>query len=281
VAGFRVRPLRPRDREVALRYLDRAPRLNLPLVDLVLALGEPPRRGELRSEVLSAWRGGELGGLAGLQPTVLLDAQLPREALEAFFPYLGGVSTSLVKSTEELVAPLWDWLEGRGRRAILDRIENAYAIEPGQLRVEVPPAGARARTGTAVDLAALVEAARESLLEEGRPDPSRRDPTGFRRWVEGRIPRSVVVEAEGRVGFVGYADVRCQRGWLLQGIYTWPALRRKGLAAVGVSELCRRAVAEGAEHVQLAVIDGNAPAEALYERLGYQRFARLRTLLFA
>jgi len=80
---------------------------------------------------------------------------------------------------------------------------------------------------------------------------------------------------------VGYADVRCPRGWLLQGVFTWPELRRHGLAAAGVSELCRRAFGSGAAHVQLAVIEGNRPAEKLYERLGFRRFARLRTLLFS
>jgi hypothetical protein len=33
--------------------------------------------------------------------------------------------------------------------------------------------------------------------------------------------------------------------------------------------------------VQLAVVEGNAPAERLYETLGFQPFARLRTVLFA
>ena len=47
------------------------------------------------------------------------------------------------------------------------------------------------------------------------------------------------------------------------------------------SELCRRAFASGSSHVQLAVIEGNEAAEQLYERLGFRRFARLRTLLFS
>ena len=76
-------------------------------------------------------------------------------------------------------------------------------------------------------------------------------------------------------------DVQCPRGWLLQGVFTWPEHRRRGLAAAGVSELCRRAFASGGAHVQLAVIEGNEAAERLYEGLGFQRFARLRTLLFS
>ena len=115
---------------------------------------------------------------------------------------------------------------------------------------------------------------------ESRPDPTESDPAGFKRWVSGRIKQAVIAEERGRIGFVGYADVRSPRGWLLQGVYTWPTFRRRGLARAGVSELCRRAIAESADHVQLAVVDGNLPAIGLYEALGFVRFARLRTVLF-
>jgi predicted GNAT family acetyltransferase len=64
-------------------------------------------------------------------------------------------------------------------------------------------------------------------------------------------------------------------------VFTWPEYRPQRHAAAGVSELCRRAFASGAAHVQLAVIEGNEAAERLYEGLGFRRFARLRTLLFA
>ena len=83
------------------------------------------------------------------------------------------------------------------------------------------------------------------------------------------------------MAFVAYADVRCHEGWLLQGVYTWPEFRRRGLAAAGVSLLCGQAFSEGAEHVQLAVVDGNRPGEALYEGLGFRSFAKLRTILFS
>ena len=103
---------------------------------------------------------------------------------------------------------------------------------------------------------------------------------GFRRWVRGRIPRATVAEIGKLVRFVGYADVQSERGWFLQGIYTWPRFWRRGLAAAGVSVLCRRAFAAAADHVQLSVVQENAAAEGLYERLGFRPFARLRTILF-
>lgn len=281
MAGLRVRPLRARDIEAALTYLDRAPLLNLALADLVLRMAEPGAGRGVAPEVLGAWRGRELAGLAGLAPSVVFDAAAEPAALEAFFPYLVRVGSGLVKSTEEVVAPLLAWLTAEGRRVLLDRIEIGFALTPDRALLRPPDPELYVRDAEAADLDALVEAARQSLLEERRPDPFESDPVGFRRWVRGRVRRAVVVEQKERLGFVGYADVQSARGWLLQGVYTWPAERRRGLAAAGVSELCRRAFAGGSAHVQLAVIEDNAAAERLYESLGFRPFARLRTLLFS
>jgi RimJ/RimL family protein N-acetyltransferase len=280
VRELNVRPLRVRDRHTALRYLDRAARLNLSLIDLVLRLGTPSRRGEGRAELLAAYRGRELMGVAALHPSMTLDATVGREALEAFFPYLAGVGSGLVKSSEEVVDPLWEWLRSLGRRALLDRIETGYTLEARHARLVDAGRGVRVREARNRDLDLLVDAARASLREEGRPDPFEGDPVGFRRWVRGRVPRATVAEAEKAVRFVGYADVQSERGWLLQGIYTWPRYRRRGLAAAGVSALCQNAFAAAADHVQLSVVEGNTAAEGLYERLGFRRFARLRTILF-
>jgi predicted GNAT family acetyltransferase len=142
------------------------------------------------------------------------------------------------------------------------------------------PEGARVRGAGAADLEALVFAARESLREEQRPDPFSGDARGFRRWVQGRVPRARVVESAARIVFVGYADVQRNEGWLLQGVYTWPRARRRGYGAAGTSALCREAFERGAEHVQLSVVDGNDGARALYEGIGFKPFARLRTILF-
>jgi ribosomal protein S18 acetylase RimI-like enzyme len=281
VGGLRVRPLRERDLRAALAYLDRSPLLNLVLAELVLRIAEPGSAPGKAPEVLGAWRGRELAGIAGLAPSVVFDAAAEPEALEAFFPYLVRVGSGLVKSTEEVVAPLLAWLVAEGRRVLLDRIEIGFALTPADARLRPPDGDVAVRGAVSGDLEALVDAARQSLLEERRPDPFESDPVGFRRWVSGRVRRAVVVEENARLRFVGYADVQCARGCLLQGVFTWPEERRRGLAAAGVSELCRRAFASGSAHVQLAVIEGNEAAEQLYEGLGFRRFARLRTLLFS
>jgi GNAT superfamily N-acetyltransferase len=217
---------------------------------------------------------------------VLLDAEASPEAVAALAPCLEGVSSGLIRSPAAGVERLWQELSGRGRRAIVDRLEVGYRLDlpaPEGSAIADPRASGGAvsvREARGGDLEDLVIAARASLREEGRPDPFHGDPEGFRAWVRGRLPRARVAEQEGRVVFVAYADVQRPEGWLLQGVYTWPDRRRRGFARAGVAALARAAAEADAAHVQLAVVRGNRPAERLYEGLGFRPFQTLRTILF-
>ena len=276
-----ARLLRVADRAPVLSHLARRPDHNLFLLDLAARIGAPAPPGELRSEVAAAWDGAEVAGVVGLRPSIAFDSAADPEAIAALLPYLETLGVGLIKSERAGVDLAWSALRRRVRRhALLDRIETAYALRGAGERLH-PPGGPRARPAVVADLDALVVAARESLREEDRPDPFAGDVRSFRRWVRGRIDRARVVDFQGRVGMVAYADVQRPEGWLIQGVYTWPELRRRGLAAAGVSDLCREAFAAGASHVQLAVVEGNAPARALYEDLGFEPFGELRTILFA
>jgi len=275
------RLVRLADRGAVLAHLARRPENNLLLLDVAARLGAPPSPGELRSEVAAAWLGDEVAGVAALRPTVVFDAEAGPEVIVALLPHLETLGVGLIKSARAGVDHAWAELCRRvRRRALLDRLETAYALRAGRARLR-EAGGVRARPAELADLDELVVAARESLREEERPDPFAGDVRGFRRWVRGRVPRARVVEHAGRVVFVGYADVQRPEGWLIQGVYTWPEFRRRGFAAAGVSDLCREAFAAGARHVQLAVVAGNAAGEGLYAGLGFEPFGELRTILFA
>lgn len=276
-----VRRLRPRERAAALGRLAGGGRVNLLLIDAVYAFGGSAVPGESRSDVLVAVAERELAGVASLQPSVALEAGAEPEVEAALLPHLATVGAGLLKAPTGVAERIWRALSRAGRRALLDRLETAYTLAPGEGRLAQAPPAARVRAARAGDLDALVHAARASLREERRPDPFDGDPEGFRRWVAARLPRATVIELEGALRFVGYADVQRREGWLLQGVYSWPEVRGRGLASAGVSALCRRAFDAGASHVQLAVVEGNGPAERLYDRLGFTPFARLRTILFA
>jgi ribosomal protein S18 acetylase RimI-like enzyme len=253
---------------------------NLQLLELACRLGGPGTASEVPPQLLGAFESGRIVGVASVRPSLVLDSRVEEDMLDLWLPYLEAVPSGLMKSGWNGVTSLWQRLSDQGRGSLLDRGETAYRVVPDRaVRVDPPP-GAKLRGAAESDLDELVEAARASLREEGRPDPFDGDPPGFRRWVRGRLPRARVVEADGRIAFAGYADVRRAEGWLVQGVYTFPRARRRGFAAAGMSAIVQEAFADGADHVQLAVVSGNGSAERLYERLGFEAFAQLRTVLF-
>ncbi len=274
--------MRRGDRDAVIAHLGRRPQENLFLLDMAGRHGRRPAPGEMRTELAVALRSGRIVGVAGLRPSVVFDADVEPEAVTAFIPFLETLGVGLMKSGVPAVDQVWLELRRRSPRcAIVDRHEGVYLLRESDARLVEPGPGLTVRSADVDDLEPLVVAARESLREEGRPDPFEGDVRNFRRWVRGRIPRARVVEDEGRIVFVGYADVQRPDGWLIQGVYTWPEARGRGVASRGMSALCREAFAAGADHVQLAVVEGNAAGIGLYEKLGFAAFARLRTILFA
>ncbi len=275
-AGF----LLASDRDRVLDYLRKDPQLNLQLLDLID--WTPDSRSELDVEpvVLVAWDSGEVSGVAVLRPSLLFDAHLEPSSLEAFLPFFSAIETGLLKSLDRVVSDLWNLLRRTGRRSLIDRYETAFTIGVGELSPAAMPEGAVLRRALASDLDQLVYAARASLRAERRPDPAERDPVGFARWVRSRLARARVVEVAGSLAFVAYADVRRVEGWLVQGVFTWPAMRRRNYAAAAMTGLVNEALDSGADHIQLAVIEGNEAALNLYNCLGFRPMARLRTVLF-
>ena len=280
---LRAQILVARDRLRVLEYLAVHPRENLHLIDLVSEVSPRRRPQEMPPQVVVAWRGDRIEGVAALRPSMVLDWGMTEAGLEACLPILTSASTGLIKSPKEGVRRLWAQLQLRGREAMIDRGETAWLLESsrGGCPEWADSPSVRLRPAGEGDLEELVHAARGSLREEGRPDPFRGDPTGFRRWVRGRLPQARLVEVDGRPVFVGYADVRRSEGWLIQGVYCWPDYRRNGYARAGMAGMVREAFAAGADHVQLAVVEGNEAAVGLYSSLGFQPFCELRTILFA
>ena len=282
LGGTRARVVAPRERGAVLAYLDQQARDNLLLIEMVESIGGAARPHEPPPKVVAAWRGRKIVGVVSTRPSIVIDYDITPEGLDACLPSLVAVESGLVKSAKFVVDPLWERLRLRGRHALIDRIETTYAMarSPEALARVAGHDLAGLRAATAADHEDLVYAARASLREEDRPDPFDGDPAGFRRWVAGRVERARIVEVDGEVVFVGYADVRRPDGWLIQGVYTWPRARQQGHATTGMMGIIAEAFANGADHVQLAVVEGNVPALALYARLGFEPHRELRTILF-
>ncbi|MBV8196995.1 MAG: GNAT family N-acetyltransferase [Candidatus Eremiobacteraeota bacterium] len=71
----------------------------------------------------------------------------------------------------------------------------------------------------------------------------------------------------------------CEQTVQLQGVWTPPALRRRGLATASLSAICDRLLA-ASPSISLYVNDFNAAAIALYRRVGFQHVGDFQTIIF-
>ena len=88
-----------------------------------------------------------------------------------------------------------------------------------------------------------------------------------------------VGERDGQLCFYCNAGPRSSQTLQLQGIWTPPALRGKGLAAASLYGVCDELLG-GSPSLSLYVNGFNEPALRLYDRLGFRRVGEFTTLLF-
>jgi ribosomal protein S18 acetylase RimI-like enzyme len=151
-------------------------------------------------------------------------------------------------------------------------------VERGNLRVK----GTNLlRRSTRRDLDQLVLAAAAMHREEMGIDPMLIDPAGWRYrmatlvergwsylWIEGG---EVLFKAE----LSAWTPDVCQ----VQGVWTAPARRNRGVATLGMAAMCE-ALFEQTPTCSLYVNHFNAPALRLYERLGFQQVGEMATYFF-
>ncbi|RUL72869.1 GNAT family N-acetyltransferase [Dyella choica] len=107
------------------------------------------------------------------------------------------------------------------------------------------------------------------------------DPARARAFLAERFAHleSVIVLASDEqgagLGFVQlyplFSSVRTMRVYLLNDLFVAPAARRLGVASALLSAAAEHARALGAASLWLQTAMDNAPAQALYESLGWQR----------
>lgn len=95
-----------------------------------------------------------------------------------------------------------------------------------------------------------------------------------------RARRAYARVINGKVVFKAELAVVTKHTAQIQGVWTAPEWRGRGLARGGIAAIVRDALRRVAPSVSLYVNDYNTPARAVYERCGFQQVGTFATVLF-
>ena|ERR1051326_3196224 len=85
---------------------------------------------------------------------------------------------------------------------------------------------------------------------------------------------------DGHVVFKAEIGAMTADACQIQGVWTHPALRGRGIAAAGMAAVVEYALRDFASLVSLYVNDYNAPARAVYRRVGFEEVGAFASILF-
>jgi ribosomal protein S18 acetylase RimI-like enzyme len=267
-----VRPLGREDQTVALAALDRNPVRDVFIASRILHDGALTSIGP--SPLWGAFDGGRLEGMLHVGPN-LVPATDDQEACEALAATAGGLyPTRMVVGERRTVELLWS-LIGAGYPAPREvrRRQFVYAIDRGRLAA-AGDAGLRGRARLAVrsDEDRVLHLSAAMYTEEMGENPMARDPDGYRRRVRMLTSRGWTYVYQAGDQLVFKMDIGCasDRTAQIQGVYVPPHLRGRGVGAAAMTACCALAF-ERHPNLSLYVNDFNAPAIALYDRIGFVR----------
>jgi hypothetical protein len=268
---FTTERLGPLDAPEALMFLDGDPVANVYVVALVLrdAFGRP------RDECWAARRDGRLtallylGGHSGAVLPLGDDVNALRALGEIAGAKLGQLPQRFqVTGPRASVEAFLEAFPGPGLAPRLNRRQTYMSLAPAALAGfdRLPDLRAARRE----DYALVYESGAMLRAEELLEDPREVDAVAYARRAEEDCRDGHTYVWRDARGLVFRASVSALTADAAQvsGVWTAPAWRGRGVARRGLAELCVRLLQRSRE-VCLFVNDDNAPAFALYHRLGF------------
>ena len=266
-----IERLEPSDMLETFSFLDREPVLNVYLLAVLMRDALAP----VRDEFWAARRDGQIAALVmlGTGSGSVLPAGDDHPALDRLAAHSIARLATLpprfqVIGQRASIAP---FIERCARAALVPRLERDQTymtLERAELSAFEPlPQLRPARTD---DRALIYESGARLRAEELDDDPRSSDPLAYSRRVDEECRDSLTFlwREHDELRFRASVSARTADAAQISGVYTPPQWRRRGFAQRGVGELCRR-LFEHSRAACLFVNDINAPAIAVYRRLGF------------
>lgn len=271
---MRVEPLSPDLREAALGYLARSPYLNVFITHLLCHELGP----EVRKSVFVAVDRDEVAGVVYSGRQIVLAVE--PAAVAAFaesLPTNRGLRM-LIGPRDEVRAFWQSVSRNYGRPRLLRDRQLVMMVDRPRLR-----AGAReveVRHAASGEWRAVAESSAAMIAQELDYEP-RREYAGFDAGIRQMIDRKLwwIGESGGRLCFFCNVGPWSKQTAQLQGIWTPPELRGRGLATASLAAICDRLL-EVTPTLSLYVNDFNEAAVALYRRVGFEHVGDFQTILF-
>jgi ribosomal protein S18 acetylase RimI-like enzyme len=278
--------LGPRDVPEVLSFLEDEPVLNVYLIALVLrdALARPHDTwwGARRDGRLTAllYVGAHSGAVLPAGDDLEAHRALGRAARDERPPV---PSRLQVIGPRAAVAALREHFPEPGITARLERSQVYLVLEraPGGPGGDPDTAAPELRSARREDYVFLYHAGADLRTEELLEDPRVIDPVAFARRVEEECRDGwtwILRDARGLCFRAGVSALTSEAAQI-SGVYVPPGLRGQGIATRALGELCTRLL-QRSRVVCLFVNDFNAPALALYRRLGFRELAQWTSVFY-
>jgi uncharacterized protein len=270
-----VERLSPALERAALDYLSRAPYDNVLLSHLILFDRSPATR----HAIVTVTDGERVCGVAYFGRQLVLAGD--PEALPALAEHAKRrQGERMICGPRETVRAFWELIRGRcaAPRLVRDR-QLVMAIDRARLRPD--PHSLTVRRARPDEWRSVADSSAAMIEGELAYDP-RRTSREFAATVRAMIERDRwwVGEAEDRLCFFCSIGPWCRITVQLQGVWTPPELRGRGLASAALAAICDALLDAPAPTLSLHVNDFNHAAIALYRRVGFEHVSDYQTILF-
>ncbi len=235
--------------------------------------------GSYRSSLYVYADGSHIRGVAffGRHVVLAADDGTPIEAFADLAPAKNSVR--MIVGPRRTVEEYWARVKGRHAVPRLVRTSQPLlAVDRNTLRGDA--GGVTVRRARPAEWESVARNSAAMIREELGYDP-RATSDEFDANVRGSVERGAwwIGENEDGLCFFCSAGPNSPRTMQLQGIWTPPELRRRGLALASLYGICD-ALLNDYPTLSLYVNDFNAPALRLYDRLGFAQAGEFSTLLF-